>query len=107
MTGVRLCVLAGAGVIALAAVLAAADDRGPVAHGRLAGLPVSARATPDGEPAENPEKVAYFESKVRPLLLAKCVECHGEKKAKGGLRLDSRAGWATGGDSGPAVVPGK
>jgi hypothetical protein len=54
-----------------------------------------------GQPSE------FFESKVRPLLLAKCVSCHGPEKHKGGLRLDSRAGWAKGGDSGPAIVPGK
>ena len=53
------------------------------------------------------DKVAFFENKVRPLLLARCVECHGDKKHKGGLRLDSRAGWAKGGESGPAIVPGK
>lgn len=51
--------------------------------------------------------VEFFEKKVRPLLVEKCVECHGDKKAKGGLRLDSRAGWVAGGESGPAVVPGK
>ncbi|MEQ1854778.1 MAG: protein-disulfide reductase DsbD domain-containing protein, partial [Chthoniobacteraceae bacterium] len=32
---------------------------------------------------------------------------HGPDKQKGGLRLDSRAGWENGGDSGPAIVPGK
>ena len=48
----------------------------------------------------------FFESKVRPVLAAKCVECHGPAKASGGLRLDSRDGLFKGGDSGPAVVPG-
>ncbi len=51
--------------------------------------------------------VEFFENKVRPLLVEKCVECHGAKNAKGGLRLDSRAGWLTGGESGPAIVTGK
>ena len=60
-----------------------------------------------GRESDVPEKVAFFESKVRPLLLAKCGQCHGDKQAKGGLRLDSRAGWVTGGESGPAIVPGK
>ncbi len=55
--------------------------------------------------AENGD--AFFESKVRPLLKEHCGECHGEKKMKGGLRLDHRAGWADGGDSGPAILPGK
>src|SRR5215203_2069700 len=50
---------------------------------------------------------AYFEAKVRPLLVERCYECHGEKKQKGGLRLDSAAAALQGGDSGPALVPGK
>ena len=29
------------------------------------------------------------------------------KKQEGGLRLDSPAGWKQGGDSGPALIPGK
>src|SRR5688500_1578516 len=48
-----------------------------------------------------------FEAKVRPILTQHCVRCHGPEKQKGGLRLDSRAGWQAGGDSGPAVRPGK
>ena len=38
------------------------------------------------------EQEAFFESKVRPLLAARCVKCHGEKQQKGGLRLDSADG---------------
>jgi cytochrome c5 len=48
-----------------------------------------------------------FEKEVRPLLVRRCVSCHGPDKQKGGLRLDSKAGWQTGGDSGPAIQPGK
>jgi hypothetical protein len=48
----------------------------------------------------------HFEKEVRPLLVEHCYECHSaEHKIKGGLRLDHRAGWETGGDSGPAIVP--
>jgi cytochrome c553 len=47
-----------------------------------------------------------FEKSVRPLLSANCFTCHGSEKQKGGLRLDSRAAMLTGGDSGPAIVPG-
>src|SRR5687768_2852210 len=44
--------------------------------------------------------LAFFESKVRPLLEEHCLECHGGgKKVKGGLRLSHRGGWETGGDS--------
>ena len=48
-----------------------------------------------------------FEKHVRPLLVEKCQSCHGAEKQKAGLRLDSKAGWQNGGDSGPAIVPGK
>ncbi len=51
--------------------------------------------------------MTHFEQHIRPLFIANCIDCHGPDKQKGGLRLDSRAGWQTGGDSGPAIVPGK
>jgi len=53
------------------------------------------------------DDAAFFESKIRPLLIARCFECHSGKKTSGGLALDTRAGWEKGGDSGPAIVPGK
>lgn len=48
-----------------------------------------------------------FEKKVRPLLIERCHKCHAGTATKGGLRLDSREAVLKGGDSGPAVVPGK
>jgi hypothetical protein len=50
----------------------------------------------------------FFESKIRPLLVERCYECHSEtfKKIKGGLKLDSPEATLKGGDSGPAIVPG-
>src|SRR4051812_25467495 len=62
---------------------------------------------PAAPPGANSEQVRFFEAKVRPLLLAHCVECHGPKKRQGGLRLDSAAGLQDGGDSGAVVVPGQ
>ncbi len=53
--------------------------------------------------------LAFFESKVRPVLVQHCHECHSAdaRKVKGGLLLDTREGWRRGGDSGqPAIVPG-
>jgi hypothetical protein len=47
-----------------------------------------------------------FEKKIRPLLHAQCLKCHGPEKQKAGLRLDSRNALLKGGDSGPALVPG-
>src|SRR5688500_5271391 len=52
----------------------------------------------------------FFEKKVRPVLVQRCFECHGggeEKKTKGGLVLAAREAILSGGDSGPAAVPGK
>ncbi|MBI1325921.1 DUF1553 domain-containing protein [bacterium] len=48
-----------------------------------------------------------FEKSIRPLLETRCVKCHGAETSKGGLRLDSKAGWQVGGDGGPAIEPGK
>lgn len=47
----------------------------------------------------------FFEKRIRPLLAEHCVGCHGSEKQKGNLRLDSRSGWESGGDSGPAILP--
>ena len=53
------------------------------------------------------EEVEFFEKRIRPLLIEHCQECHGADKQKGSLRLDHQAGWKKGGDSGPALIPGK
>lgn len=55
------------------------------------------------------EEVEFFESKIRPIFITYCYECHSldGKKSQGGLLLDTREGLLKGGDSGPAVVPGK
>jgi mono/diheme cytochrome c family protein len=49
---------------------------------------------------------AFFDSRIRPVLLGTCAKCHGSKKTSNNLRLDSRAGLLKGGDSGPAIVAG-
>jgi hypothetical protein len=68
----------------------------------LAGAGSSPSAEPD----------AFFESKIRPVLVASCYSCHSadakaKGKLKGGLLLDTKAGLRAGGDGGPALVPGK
>ncbi len=50
---------------------------------------------------------AFFERFVRPLLVERCQGCHAGPDAAAGLRLDSRAGLLRGGDSGPAIAPGR
>ncbi|MEN9665575.1 MAG: hypothetical protein RLZZ326_1938 [Planctomycetota bacterium] len=49
----------------------------------------------------------HFEAVIRPLLIERCHACHAGDEAKGGLRLDSRAGLVRGGDSGAAIDPGE
>ncbi|MBL4885159.1 MAG: PSD1 domain-containing protein [Planctomycetaceae bacterium] len=53
------------------------------------------------------EQEAFFEKHIRPVLVEKCNSCHGEKKQWAELRLDSRRRMLKGGESGPAIVPGK
>jgi len=51
----------------------------------------------------------FFEKRVRPILVDRCVGCHSaaKGKTKGNLALDTREGWRKGGDSGSPIVPGK
>ena len=52
-------------------------------------------------------QLVFFENEIRPLLVKRCYECHGDKKQKAGLRLDHITTILAGGDGGPALVPGK
>ena len=61
---------------------------------------------------DDPQGVEFFEKKIRPVLDAHCSKCHSAEaeknnKLRGGLILDTRGAMLTGGDSGPALVPGK
>jgi hypothetical protein len=53
--------------------------------------------------------IQFFESKIRPVLVTHCYECHSEKapKLKGKLLLDSKEGMLKGGISGSVLLPGK
>ena len=69
-----------------------------------------------GEPAKpaddkplTQEQSAYFEKKIRPVLVEKCYSCHSAdtpKGAKGGLVLDTKAGMLKGAVAGPAAIAG-
>ncbi len=58
--------------------------------------------------SDDREGAAFFESRIRPVLVEQCYKCHsaGSQSAKGGLRLDSMAAMLEGGFTGPAIVPG-
>ncbi len=54
------------------------------------------------------QQANFFESKIRPLLVEHCYECHGPgSDSEAGLRVDSRRALIKGGESGAAIVPGK
>src|ERR1700722_5774812 len=55
--------------------------------------------------AKKSEQGASFVGQVVPIIKSHCLDCHG-KGAKGGLRLDTFAGWEKGGKSGPLLVIG-
>lgn len=67
----------------------------------VAGAETSAAADPAG--------VAFFESKIRPILAARCYECHARtaKHAEAGLLLDTAAGIRAGGENGKLFDAGK
>lgn len=52
--------------------------------------------------------IEFFEKRIRPVLVARCYDCHSVSadKVKGGLLLDSRASMLKGGDTGPAIMAG-
>ena len=79
------------------------------AHCRLLLCTLAALSALRAEAAELPrEQLDFFEKKIRPMLIARCYECHSAaaKKIKGGLTLDTREGLLKGGDAGPVIVPG-
>jgi mono/diheme cytochrome c family protein len=81
--------------------------------------PVKKPEPPAGDPPAVPlaraeadaKGLAFFETKIRPVLVQHCYQCHSAeaeqaKRLQGGLRLDSREGLRKGGDSGPIFVAG-
>jgi len=52
------------------------------------------------------EQIEFFELKIRPVLAAKCMECHGPDVQESGLRIDSRDLLLKGSEKYPVVVSG-
>src|SRR6478752_4769011 len=79
------------------------------AASRLLSVIIAAMCGSAAVAGEDPTGTDLFETKVRPVLVEHCYGCHSvqAKKLKGNLLLDSPEGMRKGGDSGPAVVPGK
>ena len=59
--------------------------------------------------ADDARQRELFESKIRPVLVAQCYSCHSSqaKELKGGLSVETAEALRRGGDSGPALTPGK
>src|SRR5215210_8664566 len=77
----------------------------------LGALVLFALATLAAAPAveqPTPEQAQFFETKIRPVLMDRCYQCHSSQgeKIRGGLVLETRAGVMKGGESGPVIVPG-
>jgi hypothetical protein len=109
----RLCISAAFGVL-----LVASHFGGSLTHGSdylTQYAPKPLRALLGGKPA--PVKVALrsqagsspaaWADVIHPILTDKCVACHGPEKSKGSLRLDSPGSIRKGGETGPAIIPGK
>ncbi len=73
-------------------------------------LPTAALARQNDEstPVDEAAGIAFFEAKIRPVLIRECYACHSVQtgESRGGLQLDTKSGLLVGGDSGPALVPG-
>jgi hypothetical protein len=74
----------------------------------ILGNTVTLQAADDAKTID-PEKLEFFESRIRPVLIKHCYECHSAKsdEVKGSLLVDSATGLLQGGDSGPAFIAGK
>ena len=59
--------------------------------------------------AQDSAGVAFFETKVRPILARNCYACHSAEApaVQGALRVDSPELLLAGGNAGPPIVPGK
>src|SRR6266581_5708764 len=48
-----------------------------------------------------------FAKEIKPIFEASCIKCHGRGRIKGDLSIESRDTLLKGGESGPAIVPGR
>ncbi|HSY53563.1 MAG TPA: PSD1 and planctomycete cytochrome C domain-containing protein [Opitutaceae bacterium] len=109
----KFCAANAAALGAVAVLLACGMAPCPVL--RAADKPTTTNKPADADipiPPAGPISAAdrdFFEAHVRPVLVNECYKCHSRDadKIKGGLMLDTREGVLHGGETGPALVPGK
>ncbi|WP_169975571.1 c-type cytochrome domain-containing protein [Tautonia rosea] len=72
-------------------------------------LPLVAALAAPGLAADDPEGNAFFQAKIRPVLIEHCYACHSSQAnpPKAGFRVDTRSGLRRGGNSGSAIEPGR
>ena len=106
--------LASAGFLMAAGHLGGNLARGPEFLTEYMPAPLQAafRLLPGEAQASAPTVARVDEAEIyrhlaQPILQARCVSCHGPNAQKGGLRLDSLEAMIKGGDTGPAIVPGR
>src|SRR5204862_481136 len=57
-------------------------------------------------PAASAKTGVTYATDIKPIFDASCIKCHGKKKPKGKLRLDTLAGTLKGGVDGKVFEPG-
>ncbi len=81
-----------------------------IALSLCAGLALAVSATAAGKkelPPAAKKAGVTFDKDIKPIFEKSCVECHGEKKQKGKLRLDTLANTLKASENGKSVLPGK
>lgn len=81
-----------------------------IALGLCAGLALASSVSAAGKkelPPAAKKAGVTFDKDIKPIFEKSCVECHGEKKQKGKLRLDTLANTLKASENGKSVIPGK
>lgn len=68
---------------------------------QVSSLPAHAQKTATSK------EVEFFEKRIRPVLAENCYSCHGDKKQRGDVRVDSRGSLVKGNDLGPLLISGQ
>lgn len=70
-------------------------------------LVLSATAADKKLPPPSTQKGVTYAKDIKPIFEKTCFECHGDKKQKGKLRLDSLAAALKESENGKSIIPGK
>lgn len=78
-----------------------------IASSLLLGLICVERRAAAEDKQPTAEQIEFFETRIRPVLVERCQDCHGPDEQSSDLRVDQLSGLLRGGKAGPAIVPGK